>query len=222
VTDKTCAILLETLQGEGGIHPIDAIYLQRVRELCDKKGILLILDEIQCGMGRTGKLLAYEHYNIVPDIVTLAKALGCGVPVGAFAAKEHVASAFESGDHGTTYGGNPFAAAAVNAVFEQYEQKNLVEHIREIGGYLYRALERVKKETTGVIAHRGMGLMQGLEFDAPVRPIIEKAMDSGVIFINAGANVLRFLPPLVIEQQHVDEMVSVLVESIQQSYKNGD
>lgn len=215
VNDKTAAIIMETVQGEGGIYPADKEFLQKVRALCDEKGILLILDEIQCGMGRTGTMYAYQQYGIKPDIMTTAKALGCGVPVGAFAATNEVASAFEPGDHGTTYGGNPFVTNAASVVFDRFEELNLLAHVKEIGAYLYEKLEAfAAKHADKIVAHRGIGLMQGLEFKEPVKDMINRAMDHNLILISAGANIIRFIPPLVIEKQHVDEMLEILEKSL--------
>jgi acetylornithine/N-succinyldiaminopimelate aminotransferase len=210
VNDKTCAVILEPVQGEGGLYPATKEFLEGVRKLCDEKKIILILDEIQCGMGRTGQMFAHQHYGIKPDIITCAKALGCGVPVGAFAATEEVASAFEPGDHGTTYGGNPFVTAAVSKVFDLFESENLVEHVQEITPYLTGKLDALVAKYDFIKERRGMGLMQGLEFTVPVKDIIPQVMDAGLILITAGANVIRFVPPLVIEQQHVDEMIAIL------------
>lgn len=213
VNDKTCAIIMETVQGEGGLLPADEEFLVKIRKLCDEKDILLILDEIQCGMGRTGYMFAYEKYNIKPDIVTLAKALGCGVPVGAFVLNEKVAaSSLVAGDHGTTYGGNPLACAAVSKVFDLYEEKNIPAHAKETGAYLEEKLEEIARNDSRIIERRGRGLMQGLVFDCPVAEFIKKAMEKGLILINAGTNILRFVPPLVIEKKHVDEMICILKE----------
>jgi acetylornithine/N-succinyldiaminopimelate aminotransferase len=184
--------------------------MEGVRKLCDEKKIILILDEIQCGMGRTGKMFAHQHYGIKPDIITCAKALGCGVPVGAFAATWEVASAFEPGDHGTTYGGNPFVTAAVSKVFDLFESENLMDHVQEITPYLIQKLDDLVAKYDYIKERRGMGLMQGLEFTIPVKDIIPQVMDAGLILITAGTNVIRFVPPLVIEQQHVDEMITIL------------
>jgi acetylornithine/N-succinyldiaminopimelate aminotransferase len=210
VNDKTCAIIMEPVQGEGGLYPSAREFIEGVRKLCDDKGILLILDEIQCGMGRTGSMFAYQYYGVKPDILTCAKALGCGVPVGAFAATEEVASAFEPGDHGTTYGGNPFATAAVSKVFDLFEEKKLTEHVQEISAYLAEKLDGLAAKYDFITERRGMGLMQGLEFSIPVKDIIPKVMDAGLILISAGARVIRFVPPLIIEKSHVDEMAAVL------------
>lgn len=215
VTEKTAAVILETVQGEGGIYPADKEFLRGIRKLCDERGILLILDEIQCGMGRTGTMYAYQQYGVLPDIMTTAKALGCGVAVGAFAATEEAAAAYEPGDHGTTYGGNPFATQAVSTVFDRFEELNLLENVKETGAYLYERLEELASRRTDIIAaHRGIGLMQGLEFKNPVKEIITRAMDAGLILIAAGTNVIRFVPPLVIKKEHVDEMIGILEKSL--------
>lgn len=217
ITDKTCAILFETVQGEGGIYPATKEFMEGVRSLCDEHDILLILDEIQCGMGRTGEMFAWQHYGVKPDIMTSAKALGCGVPVGAFMMTERVAEkSLKPGDHGTTYGGNPFAAAAINAVFDQFEKLQVPEHAKEIGAYLWDKLEELKERYDCITGHRGIALMQGLEFDAdhPVGDIVKKALEKGLIIISAGNNVIRFVPPLVIEKEHVDEMISILEDCI--------
>ena len=211
VTDKTCAILLETVQGEGGIYPATEDFLQKIRALCDEKDILLILDEIQCGMGRTGAWFAWQKYGVKPDILTSAKALSCGVPMGAFLMTEHVAqNSLKAGDHGTTYGGNPLAAAATNKVLDLFEENHIIEHVNAVAPYLEQKLEELVAENPHIKARRGAGLLQGLEFDIPVGDIIVKAMDKGLILINAGANVLRFMPPLIIEKEDVDAMAAIL------------
>ena len=217
VTEKTCAILLETIQGEGGIYPGTEEFIKGVRALCDEKDILLILDEIQCGMGRSGYMYAYQEYGIKPDILTTAKALGCGVPVGAFLMTEKVGSAsLKAGDHGTTYGGNPLGGAAICEVFKQYEEKNIPAHAAEVGAYLYEKLEEVAKECPLVVEHRGKGLMQGLEFSVEVAPVINEALKEGLVLINAGTKIIRFLPPLVIEKSDVDEMIRILKNALKQ------
>ncbi len=210
VTDKTAAIIMETVQGEGGIYPATEEFLTKVRALCDEKDILLILDEIQCGMGRTGTMFAYQNYNILPDIMTSAKALGCGVPIGAFAAKEHVAAAMVPGDHGTTYGGNPFVCKATETVFSIFEKEPILANVKQVGAYLFEKLEELVSEFSIVTAHRGIGLMQGLEFSVPVGPIVKACMNNGCILIAAGNNVIRFVPPLVVNEGHVDEMLNAL------------
>lgn len=210
ITDKTCAIIMETVQGEGGIYPAEKEFIQEIRKICDEKDILLISDEIQCGMGRTGTMYAYEQYGIKPDIVTTAKALGCGVPVGAFAANEKVAKALVPGDHGTTYGGNPFVTTAINAVFDLYDELKITEHVKAVAPYLEKKLDELNDKYDFIIERRGLGLMQGLEFSIPVGPIIQKALEKKLILINAGTNIIRFVPPLVITTENVDEMISIL------------
>ena len=215
VTDKTCAIILETVQGEGGIYPAEEAFLKKIRALCDEKDILLILDEIQCGMGRTGTMFAWQRYGVKPDIMTTAKALGCGVPVGAFLMTEKVAqNSLVAGDHGTTYGGNPLACAAICKVLELFEKQNILANVNRVGAYLYDRLEEVAKEYDCIKAHRGVGLMQGLVFEQPVGDIIKRAMDLGLILINAGANIIRFVPSLVITEEDLDQMISILKEAI--------
>mgnify|MGYP001333534727 FL=1 len=214
INDNTCAVILEPVQGEGGIYPATEEFIRGVRKLCEDKGILLIFDEIQCGMGRTGSMFSHQLYDVKPDIITCAKALGCGVPVGAFAATEEAASAFEPGDHGTTYGGNPFAAAAVCKVFELFEKRNILENVKVSGQYLHEKLGNLKSRYSIIKDHRGMGLMQGLEFSIPVNGIIAHALDMGLILISAGTNVIRFLPPLIVGKDHIDEMVAILTECI--------
>ena len=216
VNEKTAAILLETVQGEGGLYPADPAFLKKLRALCDEKGILLILDEIQCGMGRSGSMFCYERYGVKPDIMTAAKALGCGIPVGAFAASDKVAAAFVPGDHGTTYGGNPLAAAAVCKVFELYEKEQILANVNELGAYLEAQLDGLVRQYDCVRERRGIGLMQGLELDRPAKDVIAYAMDRGLILFAAGSNVIRFVPPLVIRKEHVDEMTEILKRALEQ------
>lgn len=211
VTGKTCAVILETVQGEGGIFPASKEFLAGVKQICEERDILLILDEIQCGMGRCGSMFAWQSYGIKPDIMTCAKALGCGVPVGAFVmTKKAAESSLKPGDHGSTYGGNPFAGAAVNKVFELFEKQQIVEHVRAISEYLVQQLDTLVSEYSFVKERRGMGLMQGLELTIPVGEVSAKALKQGLIVITAGVNVLRFVPPLIIEREHVDEMMEKL------------
>ncbi len=215
VTDKTCAILFETVQGEGGIYPVAEEFMQKVKALCEEKDILLILDEIQCGMGRTGSMFAWQKYGVKPDIMTTAKALGCGVPVGAFMMTEKVGqNSLTSGDHGTTYGGNPLAGAAINAVLDLFEENHIIENVNQVAPYLEEKLDELMKEYDFITARRGAGLMQGLVFDKPVGEIIGKALEKGLILINAGTNIIRFVPPLVITKENVDEMISILRECL--------
>ena len=192
VNDKTCAIIFETVQGEGGIYPATKEFIEGVRKLCDEKGILLILDEIQCGMGRTGSMFAFQQYGVKPDILTVAKALGCGVPVGAFAATEEVAKALVPGDHGTTYGGNPLACAAATKVFELFEKQHVLDNVKEVSAYFEEKLDELVETIDVVVERRGMGLMQGLELSVNPKDVIAKALDNGLILFSAGTNVIRF------------------------------
>lgn len=212
ITSDTCAIIMESLQGEGGIHPASEDFMKGVRALCDEKGILLILDEIQCGMGRTGKMFAFQHYGIMPDIITSAKALGCGVPVGAFAAKEEIAQALVPGDHGTTYGGNPLATAAVCKVFEIYKKDHIVEHVNELAPYLIDKLNALAAKHSCIKDVRGIGFMQGIELDVPAGEIVGAALSKGLILISAGTNIIRIVPPLVAGKEHINEMCRILDE----------
>lgn len=212
MTDKTCGIILETVQGEGGIYPATEEFLKGVKALCEEHDILLILDEIQCGMGRTGHLFAWQEYGVMPNVMTCAKALGCGVPVGAFVLDEKAAGAsLVPGDHGTTYGGNPFACAAVSKVFDLFEEHQIVEHVREVGGYLEEKLDALVEKYDFIACRRGKGLIQGLVIKGrPVGEIVVKSLEEGLIVITAGSDVLRLVPPLVIEKEHVDEMMEKL------------
>ena len=208
---ETAGIILETVQGEGGLVPATAEFLSGVRRLCDENGILMILDEVQCGMGRTGSMYAWQKFGVKPDIMTTAKALGCGVPVGAFLLTEEVAaSSLAAGDHGTTYGGNPFATAAVCKVLELYRKQNIIEHVQEVSPYLEEKLNELAGKYDCILERRGSGLMQGLVFDRPVAPVITKAMENGLILINAGSDILRFVPPLIITKENIDEMIGIL------------
>ena len=216
ITEKTCAIILETVQGEGGIYPAEPEFLKGIRELCDEKDILLILDEIQCGMGRTGSMFAYQDYDVMPDVVTVAKALGCGVPVGAFVLNEKTAkNSLVAGDHGTTYGGNPLACAAVSKVFDLFEENKIVEHVKETTPYLEKKLDELVEKYDCFTARRGKGFMQGLVVAGrPVSEITSKALKNGLLVISAGSDVLRLVPPLVITEKDIDEMVEKLEKSL--------
>lgn len=211
VTEKTCAIIFETVQGEGGIYPADESFMKQVRALCDEKDILLILDEIQCGVGRTGAMYAWQRYGVKPDIMTSAKAIGCGVPVGAFMMTEKVAQqSLTSGDHGTTYGGNPLACAAIAKVLDLFKEQNILANVNETGAYLYEKLDALTAKYDQIRAHRGIGLMQGLECDMPVNDIIHKAIEKGLLLINAGTNIIRFIPPLIVSKADVDKMIEIV------------
>lgn len=215
VNDKTIAILLETVQGEGGLTPASEEFLKGIRQICDENDILMILDEIQCGMGRTGYPFAYMKYGIKPDVMTCAKALGCGVPIGAFTMTEKVGQAsLVAGDHGTTYGGNPLCCAAAAKVLEIMERDNIPAKAKEAGDYLWEKLDEVMAEYDCITEHRGRGLLQGLVFDKPVGDIINRALDKGLILINAGTNIIRFVPALIIRKSDIDEMVKILREAI--------
>ena len=215
VNEKTCAIIMETIQGEGGIYPATEEFLKGVRKICDENDILLVLDEIQCGMGRSGYMFAWQEYGVEPDIMTCAKALGCGVPVGAFVLNEKTAKGtLAPGDHGTTYGGNPFVCAAVSKVLDIFEKEQIVEHVKEVSVYLEGRLDELVKEYDFLETRRGKGFMQGLVVQGrPVGEIINKALENGLVIISAGSNVIRMLPPLVIEKEHVDEMIEKLKKS---------
>ena len=211
VTDKTCAIILEPLQGEGGINLATEEFMKGIRELCDKEGILMICDEVQCGMGRTGEMFCWQGYGIKPDIMTMAKAIGSGIPVGAFAMTEEVAEySLEPGDHGTTYGGNPLACTAVSKTVEIFEKENLTAHVKGMGTYLTEKLEALKEKCDCIKAVKGTGLMQGIQITKPLGEVTNAALKEGLLVIGAGADVLRFVPPLIIEKEHVDEMIAVL------------
>lgn len=211
ITDKTCAIIMETIQGEGGIYPAEEAFLKGVRALCDEHDILLILDEIQCGMGRTGEMFAWQHYGVKPDVMTVAKALGNGVPIGAFLACGKAATAMVPGDHGTTYGGNPLVTAAAGAVLDIFEKRQITDHVKEVGAYLYEKLEELTKKYDIICGHRGRGLIQGLEFIVPAGPIVSKALlEEKLVLISAGSHIIRFVPPLIIQKSDVDEMAARL------------
>lgn len=217
INDKTCAIIFETVQGEGGIYPATEAFIKGVRALCDEHDILLILDEIQCGMGRTGHYFAWQAYGVQPDIMTSAKALGCGVPVGAFVLSEKAAKAsLEPGDHGTTYGGNPFVCAAVSKVFEIYENDKIIEHVQEMTPYLEHKLDEIVAKHECAATRRGMGFMQGIVIQGrPVGEVVKAALAKGLLVISAGSDVLRIVPPLVITKEHIDKMAAILDECME-------
>ena len=211
MSDKTCAVMIEAIQGEGGVHVPDPDYLPKVRALCDKYNAVLIFDEVQCGMGRTGTFFGYQQFGVKPDIVTLAKGLAGGVPIGAFMATDKVANAFHAGDHGSTFGGNPLACAAACVVLDALIDGNLMENAKEIGAYLQSKFEEYKAKYPNLIKEvRGRGLILGMELTRPGREIANECLDYGAIINCTAGNVLRFVPPLNITKAHVDELISVL------------
>ena len=216
ITDKTCAVITEVVQGEGGIYPAQREFLEGLRALCDEKDIILIFDEIQCGMGRTGYYFAWQSYGVQPDVMTCAKALGCGVPVGAFVLGEKAAAeSLVPGDHGTTYGGNPFVCAAVSKVFDIFEQDNILAHVQELTPYLEEKLDALVDKCPIVAARRGKGFMQGLVIEGTtVGSVVTKALANGLLVISAGSDVLRLVPPLVITKEHINEMIEKLEKSL--------
>ena len=218
VNDKTVAILLETVQGEGGLTPATDEFILGIRKICDDNDILMICDEIQCGMGRTGYPFAFMKYGIKPDVITVAKALGCGVPIGAFCMTEKVGqSSLVAGDHGTTYGGNPLCCAAAAKVLEIMERDDIPGKAAKAGEYLWKKLDEVAAAYPGIKEHRGRGLMQGLVFDKPVNPIINTALSKGLILINAGSDIIRFVPSLIITEEDIDKMTEILKAAIEET-----
>ena len=208
VNEKTCAIILEPLQGEGGINLATQDFMEGIRRICDENGILMICDEVQCGMGRTGTMFTWQGFGVKPDILTMAKAIGNGIPVGAFAMTQEVADySLKPGDHGATYGGNPLACTAVKTVIEIFEQEHILEHVNDISPYLIKRLDELTDKWDCILQRKGKGLMQGLAFDRPVAKVNQKAVEEGLLVIQAASNVIRLLPPLIVEEQHIDEMV---------------
>ena len=211
VSEKTCAIIMEPIQGEGGINLAEPEFIEGIRKLCDEEGILLIFDEIQCGMARSGAMFAWQKYGVKPDLMAMAKGIGSGVPVGAFAMIDAVAEfSLEPGDHGSTYGGNPLACAAVAATLEVYEEENLVAHVNEIGTYLREQLLELQKECEGLLEIKGTGLIQGIKVRKPAEEVSKAALAEGLVLISAKGNVMRIVPPVVIEKEHVDEFIAIL------------
>ena len=211
VNEKTCGIIVEPVQGEGGINTATKEFMTGIRKLCDEEGILMICDEIQCGMARTGEMFAWQLYGTKPDIMTMAKAIGSGVPVGAFAMTKAVAEAsLKPGDHGTTYGGNPLACAAVAKTLEIYENQKLAAHVKEVGDYMEEQLKKLVEDYDCVVEQRGLGLIRGIKLSGPVGEVVKKAMEEGLLIISARSDVIRLVPPLVIEKEHVDEMIEKL------------
>lgn len=216
VNDKTCAILLEPLQGEGGIYPATQEFMEGIRKICDEEDILMICDEIQCGMGRTGFMFAWQEYGVRPDILTMAKAIGNGIPVGAFAVTEKVAeNSMKPGDHGSTYGGNPLACMAVKKVLELYEKNQILKHVQEVAPYLIQRLDALKEKYDCIKERRGKGLIQGIELTENSSGVVKKALEEGLIIITAKGNTIRFVPPLIIDKTHVDEMIEKLERALE-------
>lgn len=211
ITDNTCAICLETVQGEGGIYPASESFLKGIRQICDEHEILMISDEIQCGMGRSGEMFAYLVYDIVPDIVVSAKALGCGVPVGAIGTRGLATGVLGAGDHGTTYGSNPLATAAIVSVFQLFEQYHILSNVREMAAYLDTRLSKLLEETSLIKEIRGLGLMKGIELTVPAAPYIKALQESGIIVIPSGTHVIRLLPPLILQKEHIDTLIYTLM-----------
>ena len=214
INERTAAIIVEPVQGEGGVYPCDPTFMKELRTICDEHDICLILDEVQCGMGRTGTIMTYFQYGIKPDIVCLAKGIGCGVPVGAFVANEKFAKAMQPGDHGSTYGGNPLACMAVKTVFDIIEKDHLLEHVQEISQYLIECLDKVVEEFDCVLERRGLGLMQGLVLNTEAKPVVKGLLDDGVIVVTAGTNVIRMLPPFIITKEHVNAFITLLKKNL--------
>lgn len=215
VNDKTCAIILEPLQGEGGIHPAAQEFMEGIRKICDEQDILMICDEIQCGMGRTGSMFAWQEYGVKPDIMTMAKAIGNGIPVGAFAVTENVAlNSMKPGDHGSTYGGNPLACMAVKKVLKLYEKNHIVDHVIETAAYLTEQLDRLVEKYECIKERRGKGLIQGIVLTESPTGVVNRALEEGLIIITAKGNTIRFVPPLIIEKEHIDEMIRKLEKAL--------
>ncbi len=218
ITQYTCAVMLEPIQGESGVNPANKEYIRQVRELCNRKDILLIFDEVQCGLGRTGKLFAYEHFGVEPDIFTLAKALGGGFPIGALCSKEPFASAFEPGDHGSTFGGNPLACSTAFAVLSTIINEKLSDNSANMGEYLIGELTRLKGKYSFINEVRGKGLMVGIEFSKPIAVELKhKCFDKGYLVGSVGNNIIRMLPPLIITKEDIDRFIPVL-DSILSEY----
>ncbi len=216
LNDRTCAIILEPVQGEGGIYPADSKFLKELKQICEERDILLIFDEIQCGMGRCGEMFAWQKYGIKPDIMTAAKALGGGMPVGAFLMTKRVAEkTLVAGDHGSTYGGNPFVTTAVSKVFDIFEEEEIIRHVNDITPYLEEKLQHLTEQFDCIETHRGMGLMQGIVFNKPVGEIVNRAIEKGLLVITAGPNIIRLVPPLIITRENIDDMIAILEKSIE-------
>ena len=215
LTDRTGAIIVEPVQGEGGVNPCTKEFLQGLRQICDEKDICLILDEVQCGMGRTGSMFAWQGFGVKPDILTMAKAIGNGIPVGAFAMTEEVAKySLQPGDHGATYGGNPLACTAVKTVIKIFERDHIVDHVNAVAPYLTKRLDELVEELDCVTERKGKGLMQGIVVTKPLAEVNKRAIEEGILIIQAQGNVIRFVPPLIVEEKHIDEMIEKLKRAL--------
>jgi acetylornithine/N-succinyldiaminopimelate aminotransferase len=203
-------VLLEPIQGEGGVRPADPEYLRAVRDLCNENGILLLFDEVQCGMGRTGELFAYQHYGVEPDAFSMAKALGNGFPLGAFQVRKQLADSLPAGTHASTFGGNPLACAAGIAVLETFDAEDVLGNCKRSAARLWQGLEKLRSATDEILDIRGVGLMIGLELSEPVADVIRRCRDNGLLVLSAGENVLRMLPPLLLEDADIDQGLDVL------------
>lgn len=212
--EETAILMIEPIQGEGGIRPAEVEFLTEARKLCDALKIVLIFDEVQCGMGRTGKVFAYENYHVKPDIVSLAKGLGAGYAIGAIIANSTVAKGFEPGTHATTFGGNPIGTTAANVVLKALVEDHVLENVNEMGDYLKQGLKKLQEKYSTIIDVRGMGLMLAIELNHPVSDVIEKALKQGLMLINSGTHIIRFVPPLTIHKEEIDEMLLILEQSL--------
>lgn len=219
IRNKTCAVLVEPVQGEGGVYPAEFEFLKGLRELCKNKNYLLILDEIQCGLGRTGKLFAYEHYDILPDIVTLAKPIAAGLPMGAILMTDAVADWIKPGDHGSTFGGSPLVASVAEHAVGRILNKSFLQQIKENGQYLITCLENLRSRVDEITSIRGIGLMAGMDVTVDVKKVIHACMDDGLVVAKAGENTIRFTPPLIIEKSHIDEAIEKLIKALEQVRK---
>ncbi len=216
ITDQTAAVLVEPIQGEGGVNPASHSFMQGLRELCQKKGILLILDEVQCGMARTGKMMAYQHYGIQPDIVTLAKALGGGFPIGALLATDEAATGFAPGDHASTFGGNPLGSAVGSKVVDIISQPSFLNQVNATGSYLQEKLQEIVEKDQRATAVKGLGLLLGIEFSVEVKELVNTCVKNGLLVISAGPRVLRFVPPLNITKEEIDQALAILEKSLEE------
>lgn len=220
VTDKTCAIVVEAIQGEGGVCPAEQEFLENIRDICDEKDIVLVFDEVQTGIGRTGKLFAYEMYGVEPDIICMAKGLAGGIPMGAMMAKDRIASAFEPGNHASTFGGNPLACSAALTVLDELLENGLMENVKVQGERLKKGLEALREKYSVVEDVRGMGLMQGIAVKPElVKGIVASAIENGLLLVGAGANVIRFVPPLVVREAEIDKALEIMEKAISENSK---